>query len=492
MKRSASLLAAALALAACASTPTAAPRAAVDGAEIQPSSRPAPIPALHYRIERLGRRIGWLRHEVRYELRDGEEVLVERVVAETAMAREGVVLPFKGEEERIYEAGGKGRLLTAWVRRTRSDGTREALARCDPSGCDVSVQGDGPRVTRRLPPTAETSVQAIAALVAAKEGEAHFAYLDLDELREEARDAVAKGTEAVRAAGGREAVRVELRTPGDVEPTVEWIATDGTPLAARFSDGAELVVTTEAEAKRAPEPLEISSLAILPLPSAVDRSRPVGTVRITLEALPEAARFPAPHRKYEELPDGAVRITTTTRPPPRTPLPIDPAGFERELAVTADIDHDHPDIRGLVARIPKDRVESAVELAAACLGLVDRLLPTREGAGVDRASQILRAGKGGPDDAARLYVALARAAGLPARIVAGYVYAEDDGMPILVWTAWVEVWTGEWIEVDPFLRELPASPAHLPVGREGVGDGGFGLLGRLGVRAFEALPGGDL
>src|SRR2546421_3779949 len=56
-----------------------------------------------------------------------------------------------------------------------------------------------------------------------------------------------------------------------------------------------------------------------------------------------------------------------------------------------------------------------------------------------------------------LYVALARAAGVPARTVAGLVPV--DGR--FYYHAWAEVYLGDWVAVDPMLDEFPAGAAHL-------------------------------
>ncbi|HEX9705021.1 MAG TPA: transglutaminase-like domain-containing protein [Gemmatimonadales bacterium] len=56
-----------------------------------------------------------------------------------------------------------------------------------------------------------------------------------------------------------------------------------------------------------------------------------------------------------------------------------------------------------------------------------------------------------------LYVALARAAGLPARPVAGLIYLNDR----FYYHAWPEVYLGEWVAVDPTLGQFPADAARL-------------------------------
>jgi len=56
-----------------------------------------------------------------------------------------------------------------------------------------------------------------------------------------------------------------------------------------------------------------------------------------------------------------------------------------------------------------------------------------------------------------LYVALARAAGIPARTAAGLLYLDER----FYYHAWSEVYLGDWVAVDPTLGQFPADAAHL-------------------------------
>lgn len=60
---------------------------------------------------------------------------------------------------------------------------------------------------------------------------------------------------------------------------------------------------------------------------------------------------------------------------------------------------------------------------------------------------------------AKLYTALARAAGIPTRFVSGLV--SQDGAAFL-YHSWAESWLdGQWVAVDPTFNQLPADPTHL-------------------------------
>lgn len=60
---------------------------------------------------------------------------------------------------------------------------------------------------------------------------------------------------------------------------------------------------------------------------------------------------------------------------------------------------------------------------------------------------------------ARLYTALARAAGIPTRFVSGLVHQEGKGF---LYHSWAESFVGgHWVAVDPTYNQLPADPTHI-------------------------------
>lgn len=73
------------------------------------------------------------------------------------------------------------------------------------------------------------------------------------------------------------------------------------------------------------------------------------------------------------------------------------------------------------------------------------------------AQRVLETRRGDANEATTLYVALARAAGLPARSVAGLIYL--DGR--FYYHAWAEVFLGDWVAVDPTFDQYPADASHL-------------------------------
>ena len=77
--------------------------------------------------------------------------------------------------------------------------------------------------------------------------------------------------------------------------------------------------------------------------------------------------------------------------------------------------------------------------------------------GVPNALQVLKTRTGDCNEHTQLFVALARAIGLPARIAAGLAYVDGK----FYYHAWPEVLLGGWVAVDPTFGQFPADAAHL-------------------------------
>jgi transglutaminase-like putative cysteine protease len=102
----------------------------------------------------------------------------------------------------------------------------------------------------------------------------------------------------------------------------------------------------------------------------------------------------------------------------------------------------------------KDAKEVAQVLAA---WTADWLKDTVEDGGSALTS--LKERTGNCQTHARLYTALARAAGIPTRFVSGLVYQEGKGF---LYHSWAESLLSErWTAVDPTYNQLPADPTHL-------------------------------
>jgi hypothetical protein len=174
------------------------------------------------------------------------------------------------------------------------------------------------------------------------------------------------------------------------------------------------------------------------------------------------------------------------------PGPPDPEAA-RFLAPEPFIESDAPEIvaeaRTAVAGAsgPRERAERLVRH-------VNELLEKKPTVSLPSALEVLRTRVGDCNEHTALFVALARASGLPARIAVGLVYLRGG----FYYHAWPEVYVEErgralWLPVDPTLNQFPADATHLRLARGGLDRQAvvMPLIGRLRMTdvQVELAPG---
>lgn len=123
------------------------------------------------------------------------------------------------------------------------------------------------------------------------------------------------------------------------------------------------------------------------------------------------------------------------------------------------IESDHPDIRALARRL---RRSTPLESARAIHAWLERTMSRSQYDGIDRgALHALRSRGGDCTEYAALTVALARAMNIPARLIAGYVAAENRRLAFYDYHAWAEVrLDNRWLIVDTHRGFFDASPSQ--------------------------------
>jgi len=103
------------------------------------------------------------------------------------------------------------------------------------------------------------------------------------------------------------------------------------------------------------------------------------------------------------------------------------------------------------------RAEDPAEVAQALTWAVHGMLDKSITFSMPNAVQVLETLRGDCNEHTVLYVALARALGLPARTAVGLVYVNGA----FFYHAWPEVWLDEWVAVDPTFGQYPADASHI-------------------------------
>ena len=127
--------------------------------------------------------------------------------------------------------------------------------------------------------------------------------------------------------------------------------------------------------------------------------------------------------------------------------------------------------------------QDALRAAGLISSWIYQNLEKRPTLSIPNALQVYRLRAGDCNEHSALFAALARAAGIPTRIVAGLLYTEGR----FFYHAWNEVYAGDWIAVDPLLNQIPADPTHvrLIVGELDRQVQLVKVLGRLSIKVID-------
>jgi hypothetical protein len=164
-------------------------------------------------------------------------------------------------------------------------------------------------------------------------------------------------------------------------------------------------------------------------------------------------------------------------------------GLAAFLAPSPFIQSDHPKIRERAAAIVGDS-DGSLEKARKIIGWIYDAIEKRPVLSMPDAISTLENRVGDCNEHAMLLAALARAAGVPARVASGLVY--QDGR--FYYHAWNLLHVGEWVTADAAFGQFPADATHIRFALGEVGEqmDMMGMIGKIGVEVVEAVSaGGD-
>ena len=126
------------------------------------------------------------------------------------------------------------------------------------------------------------------------------------------------------------------------------------------------------------------------------------------------------------------------------------------LKPTPFIESNHPKIRDLVKKIVAVD-ESPLKKTIKLVDWIDKNIEKRPVISLPDALAVIENRAGDCNEHAVLLAALARAAGIPAKLEAGLVYLNGR----FYYHAWNLLYLGKWITVDPLFGQLPADVTHI-------------------------------
>lgn len=169
--------------------------------------------------------------------------------------------------------------------------------------------------------------------------------------------------------------------------------------------------------------------------------------------------------------------------PPRLEGTLNVADRYIYLAATDHIESDHPEI----IRKTNEIITGAPSDLEKIRRLVNWVSEEVKDEIVDSFSavEVLHTRKGECQAHTLLYAALARAAGIPTRLIGGLAYLEETGF---VYHAWAESYAGGWIAVDPTFGQVGIDATHIKLveGPSWVSMVGIGkVVGRVRARVLD-------
>ncbi len=282
------------------------------------------------------------------------------------------------------------------------------------------------------------------------------------------------------------AFRVETEYSG--LHTTSWITDTGEVVLEKSPIGFETVRESQADAQTMAVPFNVrtdllNASAIVPTgkgPIVEPRDVRVMRLRLTGAAVDTADLSGVGQSLDKNVLE--VRDAQTFQADPADP------DLERYLRPEPLIESDAPEIAAEAKAAVRDAVGSRVQ-AERLTRHVNAILEKKPTVSLPSAREVLRTRVGDCNEHTTLYVAMARALGIPARIAVGLVSVRGA----FYYHAWPEVYLadgrsrGMWLPVDPTLNEFPADATHVRLARGGLDKQAtiLPLIGRLQIEILE-------
>lgn len=248
---------------------------------------------------------------------------------------------------------------------------------------------------------------------------------------------------------------------------------DGATMRMRSRGSKVLWMELEGLIQMKPEPeaqarkmdgavFDMTELSILPVfRSMGESSERLARVELEIHGIGSEFLPPESDRQIvERISEDACRVVLMRDAEELRPEPLSEDERRRYLSDAPGIESDTETIRARAAEV--------TEGADTVLGRIARLqewvhqgIEGDYGGSSDSALEILEHRTGDCTEYTRLFVALARAAGIPAREVSGAMYG-DIGVPCFIGHAWAQAHDGErWIDVDPAWNQVGIDAGHV-------------------------------
>jgi hypothetical protein len=438
----------------------------------------------------LGRKAGYVVVVGERAKRDGADVFIDRAEARLVMKVADETLTVRLELGLLYEAAPPYRLVGVETEERTAQTTSRLRAVRDGDELAVTRLRHGRITNKRMPAPRHTLVdtQRLEQFVEGNpEPGDTVAYLDFDPDALVDKETTARVEEVVEKEWRGETRRVFVLELDDGESTsTRHLLEDGTVIKDAYGSTIVLKREDEETARTLPDEaawLDVRrTIAVAGLDTKGDE---IGELVLAIAGMPDGVVVDRATQRVARGEDGALIVTLTPGVVPDEPLvtETDRERLGEYLDATDEIQSDHARIRRRAQRIVRGVDDPAAQARRICRW-VHRHVEGRDAGNYETALDVLRHLEGDCTEHALLFVALCRAAGIPARQVSGLVYSGPAERAFAM-HRWAQVYVGEWVDVDPTLNQFPADATHIELDVEG--DRWFELFGAFDTIRIEVV-----
>ncbi len=277
--------------------------------------------------------------------------------------------------------------------------------------------------------------------------------------------------------------------------TTLWTTPEGDVLRElSMTDFESIREPKEVATRLGDKPMSVSSfitLSLVKIKQPITASDNKERLKLKLSNVHSPESIPQDHRqrviKTEKNGEESYTTTLLIEREPRAPvqlvsLPVPTSQHKDYLQDAPEIQVEHPLIRTLALDLVKgqnDAWKAAKLISTWVYDNLDKVL-------VDSftALDALHDRRGECQSHTNLFTALARAAGIPTKVVNGLVYSQE--FKGFLYHAWPEVWVGEWRALDPTLGQHHVDATHIKLS-EGNYAGALKLMEFIGQVNIELL-----
>ncbi len=284
-------------------------------------------------------------------------------------------------------------------------------------------------------------------------------------------------------------VRIEGQVIELSLPQTSWYDADGNLLEVKVAGFITALWESEGQVRSGEYLADFLGSSIVKAPGSLKKQARADRLLIEFAGIASEDLLLENHRQHWiKSKDGALRLEVTKEKlSKKHPWPLSKTEVKKMgefLKPESRIQSDDPRLKKLARKIVKGS-QSVEEAAGRLMMWVYKNLDKKYTPMFANALDVLELREGDCGEHAVLMVALARAAGIPAREQVGIVHAAEIGG--FGFHAWTEIWAGRWISLDPSWNEMPVDVSHIAFAKGGMQEQFkvAALIGRLKILMVE-------